>query len=112
MKRYALFAALVVLLAAAGCRSRVIRVRLVNSSAQPVSTIIVDYPGATFGVNSLAPGKTFLYAIKPQETGPLKVQFTNAQGVGHSYSGPTLQKNQEGTIEIRLTQDSASAGSI
>jgi hypothetical protein len=112
MKRYASVTALVVLLAATGCRSRVIRVRVVNSSSQPVSTIIVDYPGATFGVNSLAPGKTFLYSIKPQETGPLKVQFTNAEGVGHSYSGPTLQKNQEGAIEIKLTQDSASAAAI
>jgi hypothetical protein len=112
MKLHKVAVTLAILLAAAGCRSRVIRVRLVNSSPQPVSTIIVDYPGATFGVNSLAPGKTFLYVIKPLETGPLKVQFTNAQGVGHSYSGPTLHKNQEGTIEIKITQDSASADAI
>jgi hypothetical protein len=112
MKLHKVVVVLVILVVAAGCRSRVIRVQLINSSSQPVSTIIVDYPGATFGVNSLAPGRTFLYVIKPLETGPLKVQFTNARGVGHSYSGPTLHKNQEGTIEIKLTQDFASASAI
>lgn len=91
-----------------GCRSRVIQVTLINTSTQPVSNIIVDYPGATFGKNTLAPGATYHYAIKPLETGALKIQFTNAQGANHSFTGPTLQKDQEGSIEIKLNQDSAS----
>ena len=104
-----LFRTLVVvtLLSAAGCRSHVIKVTVVNSSSQPVSTIIVDYPDATFGVNSLAPGKSFPYVIKVMGTGPLKVQFTNAQGVSHTANGPTLHKGDEGAIEIKLSQDSA-----
>ena len=92
---------------AAGCRSHVIRITVVNSSSQPVSTIIVDYPDATFGVNSLAPGKIFPYVIKPMGTGPLKVQFTNAQGLSHTVNGPTLHKGDEGAIQIKLSQDSA-----
>lgn len=95
------------LLGAAGCRSHVIKVIVVNSSPQPVSTIIVDYPDATYGVNSLAPGQSFPYFIKPMGTGALKVQFVNAQGVSHSASGPTLHKGEEGAIQIRLSQDSA-----
>ena len=95
------------LLGAAGCRSHVIKVSVVNSSSQPVSTIIVDYPDATFGVNSLAPGKTFPYVIKPMGTGPLKVQFTNALGANHSVTGPTLHKGDEGAIQIKLSQESA-----
>ena len=95
------------LLGAAGCRSHVIKVSVVNSSSQPVSTIIVDYPDATFGVNSLAPGKTFPYVIKPMATGPLKVQFTNALGANHSVTGPTLHKGDEGAIQIKLSQESA-----
>ena len=71
------------------------------------STIIVDYPNATFGVNSLAPGKSFPYVIKPMGTGPLKVQFTNAQGVSHSVNGPAVHKGDEGAIQIKLSQDSA-----
>ena len=96
---------------ATGCRSRVINVRLVNESAQPVSTIIVDYPGATFGVNVLAPGKSFQYRFKPSDTGALKIQFTNSQGVIHHVTGPTVEKDQEGRMEISFTQDSASVRS-
>ncbi len=97
------------LAAAAGCRSRVIHVRLVNTSSQPVSTIIVDYPGAAFGVNSLAPGTTYQYVIKPTDRGAVKVQFADAQGGNHTFSGPVIEKGQEGSIEVRITQDSASA---
>lgn len=96
--------ALVPLLA---CRSHVVEVTVVNASNLPVSTIIVDYPKATFGVNSLAPGKTYVYKIKPLETGPLKVRYTDAQGGIHTFLGHPLHKNQEGSIEIRLTQESA-----
>ena len=104
-----LFRTLIVLalLGAAGCRSHVIKVTVINTSSQPVSTIIVDYPDATFGVNSLAPGHSFPYVIKAMGTGPLKVQFVNAQGVSHSASGPTLHKGDEGAIQIKLSQDSA-----
>lgn len=109
MKLHKIAATVLLLLVAAGCRSRVIRVRLVNTSSQPVSTIIVDYPRATFGVNSLAPGKTFNYIIKPTERGALKVQFADAQGASHTYTGPVVQKGQEGEIEIKLSQDSVSA---
>src|SRR5262245_37446724 len=49
------FAVLILLLSATGCRSRVIKVSLTNTSEQPLSAIIVDYPNATFGVNTLAP---------------------------------------------------------
>jgi hypothetical protein len=95
---------------ATGCRSHVINVRLVNDSSQPVSMIIVDYPGATFGVNSLAPGKSFDYRFKPSDTGALKIQFTDAQGAVHNVTGPTVVKNQEGRMEIRITQNSATVG--
>jgi hypothetical protein len=108
-RRITLFAIPLILIAT-GCRSRVINVRLLNDSPQPISVIIVDYPGATFGVNTLAPGKTFQYRFKPSETGALKIQFTNAQGVTHKVTGPTVERNQEGRMEIRFTQDSASVG--
>jgi hypothetical protein len=98
------------ILFASGCRSHVIHVRLVNDSSQPVSMIIVDYPGATFGVNALAPGKSFDYRFKPSDTGALKIQFTDAQGLVHNVTGPTVVKNQEGHMEIRINQNSAMVG--
>ena len=109
MKLLKVFAAFLLLLAAAGCRSRVIHVRLVNTSSQPVHTIIVDYPRATFGKDSLAPGAAFNYVIKPTDNGALKIQFADAQGASHTYTGPVVEKGQEGDIEIKLTQDSISA---
>jgi hypothetical protein len=102
--------ALLALLLVTGCRSRVIRVNVINTSAQPVSTVIVDYPDATFGVNMLAPGKTFQYVIKPTGTGPVKVQFTDATGASHAATGPMIRRGDEGTMQIKLTQQSAAFG--
>jgi hypothetical protein len=110
MKR--IFIALIAAMAFIGCGSHVVQITLVNASQQPVRTIIVDYPGATFGKDSLPPGGKFLYKIKPLETGPLKIQFNDAQGRTHNYTGPTLHKNDDGGFEISLTQDSASAQAV
>jgi hypothetical protein len=93
----------------AGCRAHMVTIKLVNTSAGPLSTIIVDYPSATFGKDKLAPGETFSSPVKLTDDGPLKVQFTDANGGSHAYTGPMLHKNQEGSIEIRFTQDKAEA---
>lgn len=95
------------LITAIGCGSHVVQITLTNISQQPIRTIVVDYPGATFGVNVLDPGKSFPYKIKPLETGPLKIQFTDALGAIHSYSGTVLHKNDEGAIDVKLTQETA-----
>ena len=102
---------LLVLAAAIACRSRVVQVKLINTSAQPLSVIVVDYPTATFGVNALNPGATYQYPIKVLGSGVLKVQFTDANGDNHSYTGPSLQKDDEGVVTVKLTQASASAAS-
>lgn len=107
MKTVKLGLILFLMVSVTACRSRVVEVTLLNTSAFPITTIIVDYPGGTFGVNSLAPGKTYVYKLKPLQTGPLKIQFTDAAGTIHSSLWPSLHKDQAGTIEIRLSQDSA-----
>jgi hypothetical protein len=107
MKPFRLIAPFFILIALAGCRSRVITVNLINISTEPIKTIIVDYPTATFGKDALAPGATFSYAIKPLETGRLKLRFTDAQGAIHSYEGVALQQNDEGSVTIKMTQSSA-----
>jgi hypothetical protein len=93
----------------AGCRAHMVTIKLVNTSASPLSTIIVDYPSAAFGKDKLAPGESFSSSVKLTDDGPLKVQFTNANGGNHASTGPVLHKNQEGIIEIRFTQDKATA---
>jgi hypothetical protein len=103
------FATVLLAVMLTGCRSKVVKVNLINTSSQPVSTIIVDYPSATFGKNKLAPGETFSYAIKPLDSGAIKVQFTSAKGDTHTYVGPTLHKNDDGSINLKFDQDSARA---
>ena len=98
---------LAAVLAMAGCRSRVVKVTLANVGTEPISTIIVDYPSATFGKDKLAPHETFSYTIKPLETGSLKLQFTNAKGAIHTYSGFTLHKDDDGSIDVKMDQDHA-----
>jgi len=99
------------LAAAVGCRSRVVQITLVNASQQPLSTIVVDYPRATFGLNQLDPGKTYSYPIKPQGTGNVNIQFADAAGHSHTYTGPALHKNDEGTIIVTMTQAAATSES-
>jgi|SRR6185312_3059469 len=91
----------------ASCHSHVVQVKLTNTSSQALSVVVVDYPGATFGVNRLDPGKTYSYPVKPQETGQLKIQFTDVNGKIHNATGPEMHKNDEGTIEVKLDQESA-----
>ncbi|HLJ29897.1 MAG TPA: hypothetical protein VKY85_24525 [Candidatus Angelobacter sp.] len=94
------------LTAFAGCaRSHVIQVTVTNTSTEKLSTIVIDYPEATFGINSLEPGKSFQYRIKPTATGTLKIEFLNARGIDHVSSGPVVHKNDEGSMEIKLMQD-------
>ena len=102
--------ALLALLLLVGCsHSRVIKVNVINSSADKISNIIIDYPSATFGIRLLAPGKTFQYAIKVTENGALKIEFTDAQGKTKRFPGPAVRKDDEGSMEIKLTQDAAIA---
>jgi hypothetical protein len=101
--------ALVIVAALAGCRAHMVTFKLINTSAQPISTIIVDYPSATFGRDKLAPGETFASPVKLTDDGALKIQFTDANGKNHVSTGPELHKNQEGMIEVRFTQEKATA---
>jgi hypothetical protein len=104
-----LFGAVVFLILAvlAGCRTRMVTFKLINTSAQPISTVIVDYPSATFGKDKLVPGETFSSPVKFTDDGPLKVQFTDANGGNHTYTGPVLHRNEGGLITISFQQTTA-----
>jgi hypothetical protein len=109
MKSFCSVALIVILAGLVGCRAHMVTIKLINSSGQSISTIIVDYPSATFGKDKLAPGETFSSPVKLTDNGPLKVQFTDANGGNHTYVGPTLHRNQEGSIDIKLDQNRAVA---
>jgi hypothetical protein len=110
MKSFRASALLIILLALAGCRAHVVKISLTNTSAQPLKTIIVDYPNATFGKDTLAPGETYFSLIKPLDQGPIKVRFTDAQGATHTYQSISLQQGDDGSVNIKLTQTAADTG--
>jgi hypothetical protein len=110
MKFFRLAAALVFVMALSGCRARVVKIILTNTSAEPIKTIIVDYPTATFGKDTLAPHETYFSLIKPVDKGPIKVRFTDAQGVNHTYESISLEQGDDGSVNIKMTQSSAETG--
>lgn len=104
--RRPLFSSLLVMCFLSACtHSHVIQVTVTNTSSEKISNIVIDYPEATFGINVLDPGKSFEYKIKPTDNGPLKIQFLNSHAVNHTSAGPMVHKNDEGSIEIKVTQD-------
>ena len=110
MKSFRFAAALVFVIAMAGCRAHVVKIILTNTSAEPIKTIIVDYPSATFGKDTLAPRETYFSLVKPTDKGPIKVRFTDAQGASHAYASISLQQGDDGSVNIKLTQTSAETG--
>ena len=100
----------VCVLVTACTHSHVINVTVTNTSADRITTIVIDYPEATFGINTLEPRKNFQYKIKPTATGAVKIAFVNAHGIKHASTGPVVHTNDEGSIQIELTQDGATVG--
>ena len=109
MKPLRLCLPLLAALSLSACHSHVISAHMVNASSAPISGIIIDYPGATFGKDKLLPGQEFRYTFKPVDNGNLKIEFTNAAGKTFRYPGPLVHKDDEGAIEITFTQEDSKA---
>ena len=110
MKSLCFAVTLLFVIALAGCRAHVVKISLTNTSTEPIKTIIVDYPDATFGKDTLAPGETYFSLVKALDHGPIKVRFTDAQGVSHTYQSISLEQGDDGSVDIKLTQTSAETG--
>jgi hypothetical protein len=110
MKSFCFAVTFLFVIAMAGCRARVVKIILTNTSAEPIKTIIVDYPTATFGKDTLAPHETYFSLVKPVDKGRIKVHFTDAQGTTHTYESVSLEPGDDGWVNIKLTQTSAETG--
>jgi hypothetical protein len=86
----------------AGCRSKLVEVRVVNSGSTELHNIEVDYPSASFGLPSLAPGATYVYRIQLQDAGRMKVEFFDSKQQPHSGKGPYVEQGQQGTLTLTL----------
>ena len=85
-----------------GCRSKLVVVRVINSGTTELHNVEVDYPSASFGVSTLAPGATYIYRIQLQDAGRMKVEFYDSKQPPHSGKGPYAKQGQQGTLTLTL----------
>ena len=93
------------LLVAAGCHSYHIEASVENHTGGAITLLEVDYPSASFGVDTLAPDGVVHHRIQTRDSGPIDVQYTAAHGRQVQVKGPTLYEKQEGSIQIVLLPD-------
>lgn len=95
-------AVLAVALTFTGCHSRYITATVTNRTDGPLSPVEVDYPLASFGTDSLAPGATYSYRFKVLGGGSTAVLWTDAAHHDFKASGPQLHEGDEGTLAITI----------
>lgn len=88
--------------AISGCRNPFVQVTIENTGTTELHNIEVDYPSASFGISSLAPGQTVHYHIQLRDNGRMKVQFFDSKTAQHSGKGPYAAEGQRGTVTITL----------
>jgi hypothetical protein len=99
--------ALAATLTLTGCHSAYVAATISNRTPEPLSLIELDYPSASFGTQTLAPGADFHYRIKVLGSGPTTVLWTDPTRHDHKSSGPTLHENDEGTLTVVLSPTGA-----
>lgn len=91
------------LLPVAGCHSAYVEATVQNRTASPVSLLELDYPSASFGTQSLAPGQDFKYRFKVLGSGEAKLTFTDSARKEHTAPGPPLSEGDEGPLTAIIT---------
>jgi hypothetical protein len=99
--------ALTALAALTGCHSHYVSIDIHNTTAAPITLVEVDYPTASFGVDTLAAGATYHYRFKILGDGPTKLLWTDAAQQQHTVAGPSLNEGQEGTLTATITPTTA-----
>ena len=95
------------LLAMSGCKSKYVAATVHNGSTETVHVLEVDYPSASFGTETLAPGADFHYRFKIQGDGNLKASWTDAQQHEVVVNGPKLNEGDEGSVLVTLHDGTA-----
>jgi hypothetical protein len=97
----------VALVGMVGCKSAYVEADVKNASGAAVSLVEVDYPSASFGVETLAAGATYHYRFKILGSGPTKVMWTDAGQKEHTVAGPKLVEGQQGALTVTIQGDRA-----
>jgi hypothetical protein len=105
-------AAIAAILTLTGCHSTYIAATISNHTTQPLALVELDYPSASFGTQTLAPGQDFHYRFKILGSGPTTVLWTDADHHDHKNSGPQLHETEEGDLQITFTSNAAPAWTL
>ena len=100
-------AGVMILLGIAGCKSAYIEADVTNTTSAPVSLVEMDYPSASFGVESLAAGATYHYRFKVLGSGATKILWTDAVRTEHTVNGPALREGQQGALTVSVGNGTA-----
>jgi hypothetical protein len=92
-------------LALAGCHSAYISATVSNRTSTPISVVQVEYPSASFGTQTIAPGQDFHYRFKILGSGPMKITWTDSTQHESKSTGPTLHEGNEGPLAIIVATD-------
>lgn len=84
----------------AGCHSPYVEATVSNQTQHRLTLIEVDYPSASFGTQTLAPGADFHYRFKVLGQGKLKLIYTDAANKEQKSDGPELSEGAEGPLRI------------
>ena len=94
---------------AASCRTYIVDVTVENHTGGVVNQLEVDYPSASFGVDSLPDGAVYRYHLQLQDSGPVKVSYTEGEKRQYKSTGPTVHQGQHGRLEIILNPQGKTA---
>jgi hypothetical protein len=91
--------------ALAGCHSAYIDATVQNRTSAPISLVQVEYPSASFGTQTIAPGAEFKYRFKVLGSGEMKITWTDSKEHEKKAAGPTLHEGAEGALGIVVAND-------
>ena len=95
------------LLGIGGCKSAYVEADVVNATGAAVSLVEVDYPSASFGVESLPAGAKYHYRFKILGDGATKILWTDAARKEHTVGGPVLKEGQQGGLTVTIGGNTA-----
>ena len=87
----------------AGCHSAYVSATIRNQTTTPITLVELDYPSASFGTQTLAPGQEFKYRFKILGSGEVKLLWTDAHNQEQHADGPHLDEGTEGSLAVLVT---------
>jgi hypothetical protein len=99
--------ALAAVLSLTGCHSATIAATISNHTAERLTLVELDYPSASFGTQTLAPGQDFHYRFKVIGSGPTTVLWTDSARHDRKVPGPVLREGDEGKLTVTFNSSMA-----